>query len=91
MLAKIKAKNQLTIPTEVMNNLHLNIGDDVNIDIVSNSIIISPVILIEREFWNEKMASEVKEEYEHYLTNKKEYKVYDNIDDLYDDLDTEEN
>lgn len=37
------------------------------------------------------MASEVKEEYEHYLTNKKEYKVYDNIDDLYDDLDTEEN
>lgn len=91
MLAKIKAKNQLTIPTEVMKNLHLNIGDDVNIDIVSNSIIISPVILIEREFWNEKMASEVKEEYEHYLTNKKEYKVYDNIDDLYDDLDTEEN
>jgi antitoxin component of MazEF toxin-antitoxin module len=91
MLAKIKAKNQLTIPTEVMNNLHLNIGDDVNIDIVSNRIIISPVILIEREFWNEKMASEVKEEYEHYLTNKKEYKVYDNIDDLYDDLDTEEN
>jgi|ASRP01.1.fsa_nt_gi antitoxin component of MazEF toxin-antitoxin module len=91
MLAKIKAKNQLTIPTEVMKNLHLNIGDDVNIDIVSNRIIISPVILIEREFWNEKMASEVKEEYEHYLTNKKEYKVYDNIDDLYDDLDTEEN
>ncbi|MGF7058688.1 AbrB/MazE/SpoVT family DNA-binding domain-containing protein [Brassicibacter mesophilus] len=90
MLGKIKAKNQLTIPTEIMKELKLNIGDDVNIDIIDNRIVISPVVLVDKEFWDEKLASEVKEEYQHYLKNKNEYKTYSNTEDLFNDLDKED-
>jgi len=90
MLGKIKTKNQLTIPTEIMRELELNVGDDVNIDIVNNRIIISPVVLVEKEFWDQKLAKEVKEEYDHYLANKNDYKAYSNTEELFKDLDKED-
>ncbi len=46
MLAELKQKSQLTIPKEFTEKLELKIGDTLQIDLVNDKIVITPVAVI---------------------------------------------
>lgn len=47
MLRRITRNKQVTIPKELMERLHLHVGDYVIIDFENNSILIKPVVIEE--------------------------------------------
>ena len=89
MLSKIKTKNQLTIPAEIMKKLTLKPGDDVELKVEKGKIVLTPIVTIEKEFWDLELAKEVKEEYEYYKKNPDEYKAYSSAKELFDDLEND--
>ncbi len=89
MLSKIKTKNQLTIPAEIMKKLTLKPGDDVELKVEKGKIVLTPIVTIEKEFWDLEIAKEVKEEYEYYKKHSEEYKTYSSAKELFDDLEND--
>ncbi|MCG8502581.1 MAG: AbrB/MazE/SpoVT family DNA-binding domain-containing protein [Firmicutes bacterium] len=91
MLSKIKDKNQLTIPQEIMKKLNLSKGDKVEIEVIDNMIVLKPVVVVEKSFWDD---AKVQEAYASYLQDKKDntLKAYDDTDIMFKDMgiDTDE-
>ncbi len=91
MLSKIKDKNQLTIPQEIMKKLNLSKGDNVEIEVIDNMIVLKPVVVVEKSFWDD---AKVQEAYASYLQDKKDntLKAYDDTDRMFKDMgiDTDE-
>lgn len=88
MLATIKTKNQLTIPVEIMKQLGLTVGADVKVEAIGGSIVITPIIAIDKDFFDGKLATEIKEAYLEYQEDKKNglIKTYSNVSDMIKDL-----
>ncbi|RTE09941.1 AbrB/MazE/SpoVT family DNA-binding domain-containing protein [Paenibacillus whitsoniae] len=53
---RLRKKAQLTIPTEIVEQLHLNEGDNLNIQVEDGRIILIPTVTIAKDqawFWTE--------------------------------------
>ena len=80
MIIKLN-KNNINIPEEIIKELKLQHGQNLNLEIKENKIVITP--LTEAQEY----ILEVKAEYEYYKQNPDQYKVYSDIDQLIKDLD----
>ena len=80
MIIKLN-KNNINIPEEIIKELKLQHGQNLNLEIKENKIVITP--LTEAQEY----ILEVKSEYENYKQNPDQYKVYSDIDQLIKDLD----
>lgn len=55
MLTKLRGKSQITLPIEIVKQLNLNPGDNLDITIEDDKIIVKPVLIIDRSqawFWS---------------------------------------
>jgi len=75
MITKLRGRSQITLPNEVIKKMHLNPGDNLEITIEDDKIIVKPVLIIERSqswFWSKEWQEKEKEVEE----NIKEGKIY---------------
>ena len=83
MISHLRKKGQITIPVEILKQMGLKESDSLDFKIINNRIVITPVEIVEKEFMNQ-----VREEHDKYKETKgKDYKVYENVDELIKDLD----
>ena len=57
MITQLRRRSQVTLPSEVVKRMKLQEGDNLDIDIDDDRIIIKPVLVIERSqswFWSKK-------------------------------------
>jgi len=55
VLTKLRGKSQITLPIEIVKQLNLNPGDNLDITIEDDKIIVKPVLIIDRSqawFWS---------------------------------------
>lgn len=83
MIVEIRQKSQITIPSEIMKELSLKIGDKLELSIINGALTLTPVTIYPKEYV-EKLEKEVMSLREKIET--KESKVYDNLDDMFDSL-----
>lgn len=93
MITKIKSKNQVTIPADIVKKLKLKINDQLQLEVINGRIVITPVEVIEKDFFETKVGKEVKEALEEYRVEKAKgnIKTYDTVDDMFNDLGIETN
>lgn len=93
MITKIKSKNQVTIPADIVKKLKLKINDQLQLEVINGRIVITPVEVIEKDFFETKVGKEVKEALEEYRVEKAKgnIKTYDTVDDMFNDLGIEAN
>ena len=86
MLTELRQKAQITIPKEIIVKLGLSEGDKLDIFEKAGSICIMPVAVYPRKYLNElrKEIRDVKAKIE-----SGEQPVFDNVDALFDRLETE--
>jgi antitoxin MazE len=89
MITKLRGRSQITLPNEVIKKMHLNPGDNLDITIEDDKIIVKPVLIIDRSqswFWSKEWQEKEKEVEE----NIKEGKIYrvKNVDELIDNLES---
>jgi AbrB family looped-hinge helix DNA binding protein len=84
MISKIKTKNQVTIPQRILDQMDLKIGDNFEITMDGNKLILTPVALVNLE--EAKLAKEVKKSFEDYKKNKDKYKKYSDVDKMFEDM-----
>jgi len=90
MITKIRDRSQLTLPSEVVKKLRLHSGDNLDITVEGDKIVMKPVLVIDRSqawFWS-------KEWQEKENKADKDIKAgrvsrSSNIDDLLNQLDSE--
>ena len=64
MITKLRERSQITLPTEIVKKLKLNPGDNVDIYIEDDKIIVKPVLIIDRSqswFWSKEWQEKEKE------------------------------
>ncbi|MDP3285730.1 MAG: AbrB/MazE/SpoVT family DNA-binding domain-containing protein [Desulfobacterales bacterium] len=64
MITQLRRRSQVTLPSEVIKEMKLKEGDNLDIVIEDDRIIIKPVILIDRSqswFWSKKWQESEKE------------------------------
>ena len=93
MITKIKNKNQVTIPADIVKKLKLKINDQLQLEVVNGRIVMTPVEVIEKDFFETKLGKEIKEALEEYRVEKAKgnIKTYDTVDDMFNDLGVETN
>lgn len=84
MISKIKTKNQVTIPQKILDQMDLKVGDNFEITMDGNKLILTPVALVNLE--EAKLAKEVKNSFEEYKKNKDKYKQYSDVDKMFEDM-----
>ena len=85
MLSKIKTKNQVTIPQKILDEMNLKVGDNFNVKMEANKIILTPVAMVNME--DMEFAREVKKTYEAYKKNPNKNKQYSDVDKMFEDMD----
>ncbi len=93
MITKIKNKNQVTIPADIVKKLKLKINDQLQLEVVNGRIVMTPVEVIEKDFFETELGKEIKEALEEYRVEKAKgnIKTYDTVDDMFNDLGIETN
>lgn len=88
MITKIKDKNQVTIPAEIVKKLKLKKNDQLELQVIKGKIVMTPVEIIEKDFLETKLGREVKEALEEYRIEKVKgnIKTYESVDDLLNDI-----
>ncbi len=89
MITKLRGRSQITLPNEIIKKMRLNPGDNLDITIEDDKIIVKPVLIIDRSqswFWS-KEWQEKEKEVEENIEEGKVYKVK-NVDDLINKLDS---
>jgi antitoxin MazE len=64
MITKLRRRSQVTLPSEVVKKMELQEGDNLDIAIEDDKIVIKPVIVIDRSqswFWSKKWQATEKE------------------------------
>jgi len=87
-ILEIRVNSQITIPKNIMKKLSLKKGDKVEFDIKGDSIVIKPVLIIDKAqawFWTKKWQDEEKEADKDIEAGR--VKTFDNVNDLMKDLD----
>lgn len=86
-ISEIRINSQITIPKHIMEKLSLKKGDKVEFDIKGDSIVVKPVLIIDKAqswFWTKKWQDAEKEADEDMRAGR--VKTFDNADDLIRDL-----
>lgn len=93
MITKIKNKNQVTIPADIVKKLKLKINDQLQLEVINGRIVMTPVEVIEKDFFETELGKEIKEALEEYRVEKAKgnIKTYDTVDDMFNDLGVETN
>lgn len=89
MITKLRGRSQITLPSDVVKKLRLQTGDNLEISVEDDKIIIKPVIVIDRSqawFWSKEWQEKAKEADEDIKTGKV-FRTKD-IDDLFSQLDS---
>lgn len=86
MLAELKKKSQVTIPTEIVSMLGLSEGDKLEIFVKDGSICLMPVTVYPQEYLTE-LRKEVDETKAQLVSG--ELPVFDNTDDMFKALETQ--
>ncbi|PKM91873.1 MAG: AbrB family transcriptional regulator [Euryarchaeota archaeon HGW-Euryarchaeota-1] len=87
-ISEIRVNSQITIPKNIMKKLSLKKGDKVEFDIKGDSIVVKPVLIIDKAqswFWTKKWQDEEKEVDKDIEAGR--VKTFDNVNDLMNDLD----
>ncbi len=64
MVTKLRERSQVTLPSEIVRKLDLKIGDNLEIILEDDRIVIKPVLVIDRSqswFWTSKWQNKEKE------------------------------
>ena len=88
MIVQLRNRSQITIPSEIIKKLQLKNGDNIDVTLEDNKIVIKPVFIIDRDqawFWSKSWQ---KEELE-VESDIKAGKVHttNSMDDLMEQLD----
>ena len=89
MITKLRGRAQITLPVEIIKKMKLNPGDNLDITIDNDKIIVTPVLIIDRSqawFWS-KEWQEKEQEVDENIKNNEVYKAKD-IDDLFKKLES---
>ncbi len=82
-ISEIRFNSQITIPKHIMEKLSLKKGDKVEFDIKGDSIVVKPVLIIDKAqawFWTKKWQEAEKEADEDMRAGR--VKTFDNADNL---------
>lgn len=83
MITKLRDRSQITLPTEVVKKLKLSTGDNLEVTVEEDKIVIKPVIIIDRSqawFWSKGWQEKEKEADKDIKENKLQYAK--DVDDL---------
>lgn len=83
MITKLRERSQITLPAEIVKKLKLHPGDNLDVFVEDDKIIVKPVLIIDRSqawFWSQKWQ-EKEREVEEDIKNKKIHKAKD-VDEL---------
>jgi len=86
-ISEIRINSQITIPKHIMKKLSLKKGDKVEFDIKGDSILVKPVLIIDKAqswFWTKKWQDAEKEVDEDMIAGR--VKTFDSADNLIKDL-----
>ena len=64
MITKLRKRSQVTLPAEIVKKLDLKAGDNLEITLEDDRIVIKPVLVIDRSqswFWSEDWQAKEKE------------------------------
>lgn len=90
MITKLRGRSQITLPSDVVKKLKLNTGDNLDITLEGDKIVIKPVLIIDRSqawFWSEEWQDKEKEADEDIRAGRV-YRAKD-TNDLFSQLDSE--
>lgn len=48
-IVSLKQKSQVTIPQDIMESMHLNVGDKMEVYVTDNQIVLKPVLVISKD------------------------------------------
>ncbi|MCE5223583.1 AbrB/MazE/SpoVT family DNA-binding domain-containing protein [bacterium] len=48
-IVSLKQKSQVTIPQDIMESMHLNVGDKMEVYVADNQIVLKPVLVISKD------------------------------------------
>lgn len=63
MLTEVRTKSQITLPTTIVKQLNLKVGDKLDIELEDNKIVLKPVVIIPRDqayFWSNEWQKDEK-------------------------------
>ena len=86
-ISEIRINSQITIPKHIMKRLSLKKGDKVEFDVKGDSIVVKPVLIIDKAqtwFWTKKWQDAEKEADKDIKAGR--VKTFDNVNDLMKDL-----
>lgn len=87
MITQLRCKAQVTIPKDIIRKLGLKSGDNIDISLEDNRIVIKPVLIIDKEqawFWSKEWQKDEKEVNEDIKTGR--VKSFDSVNELIADL-----
>lgn len=87
MLTQLRGRSQITIPKNIIDELGLKEGDNLNIEIENGKIIVKPVVIVPKDqawFWTKKWQSQEKEVDKDIERGR--IKTANNLDELMKDL-----
>lgn len=64
MVTKLRERSQVTLPSEIVKKLNLKAGDNLEITLENDKIVIKPVLIIDRSqswFWSREWQEKEKE------------------------------
>ncbi|MBU3179180.1 AbrB/MazE/SpoVT family DNA-binding domain-containing protein [Clostridium estertheticum] len=88
MITQIREKSQITIPKDLIKKLNLKIGDNIDINIENDKIVIKPVVIIPKAqawFWSkewQQRESQAEKDIENGQVEK-----FNSTQELFEDLD----
>lgn len=88
---RLRGKNQVTIPTDVVEQLHLNEGEQLEVTVENGHIVLIPVITIEKDqawFWTEEWQKGEREADADIKAGRT--KKFNNVDELIADLESDD-
>jgi AbrB family looped-hinge helix DNA binding protein len=89
-LVKITRSGQITIPASIREELDIEVGDYIEIEVVDDHLMLSPKHLIDKSqayFWTESWQKGEREAENDIRSGR--VKQFDSVEALFDDLDSE--
>ena len=88
MITKLREKSQITLPKDLIKKLNLKTGDNIEINIENDRIVIKPVVIVPKNqawFWS-KEWQQSEQQAENDIENDN-IKKFNSSEELFEDLD----
>jgi len=92
LVSKIKNKSQLTVPKEIMEKLHLSVGDMIEFIVKDNEIVLRPVQMVavpkdEMWAWQPDVIAGMKETEQLFQEGKLKFYSTENLNEMFKEWD----